>query len=135
MGKSIKEENQIQFGVEYMPNIAHFEIPVDDAERAKKFYTELFGWKIERFSSEMEYWMIAPQEGTGGGMMKRQHPDQKIMDYLGVHSVLESSAKVEKIGGKVLMPKMAVPNMGYFAVCMDTEGNVFGIWEEDSQAK
>ena len=118
-----------------MPNIAHFEIPVDDAERAKKFYTELFGWKIERFSSEMEYWMIAPQEGTGGGMMKRQHPDQKIMDYLGVHSVLESSAKVEKIGGKVLMPKMAVPNMGYFAVCMDTEGNVFGIWEEDSQAK
>jgi len=118
-----------------MPNIAHFEIPVDDAERAKKFYTELFGWKIERFSPEMEYWMIAPQEGTGGGMMKRQRPDQKIMDYFTVHSVAESSAKVEKLGGKVLMPKMAVPKMGYFVVCMDTEGNVFGIWEEDSQAK
>jgi predicted enzyme related to lactoylglutathione lyase len=38
-----------------MPNIVHFEIPVDDAERAKKFYTELFGWKVEQFSPGMEY--------------------------------------------------------------------------------
>jgi predicted enzyme related to lactoylglutathione lyase len=65
----------------------------------------------------------------------RQHPDQKITDHFGVSSVLESSAKVEKLGGKILRPKMAVPKMGYFAVCMDTEGNVFGLWEADPQAK
>jgi len=61
----------------------------------------------------------------GGGMMKRQKPDQKIVDYFGVSSVSESSDKVEKLGDKILVPKMAIPNMGYFAVCMDTEGNVF----------
>lgn len=117
-----------------MPSIVHFEIPFDDAERAKRFYTELFGWKLESYPG-MEYWTIHTQEGTGGGMMKRQHPDHKITDYFGVPSVLDFSAKVEKLGGKILMPKMAVPKMGYFAVCMDTEGNVFGLWEEDPQAK
>jgi len=66
--------------------------------------------------------------------MKRQYPDHKITDYFGVPSVSDFSAKVEKLGGKILMPKMAVPKMGYFAVCMDTEGNVFGLWEEDPQA-
>jgi uncharacterized protein len=41
-----------------VPNIVHFEIPVDDAERAKKFNTELFDWDFEQFSPGMEYWMI-----------------------------------------------------------------------------
>ena len=49
--------------------------------------------------------------------------------------MLESSAKVEELGGKILVSKMAVPKMGYFAVCMDTEGNVFGLWEDDPEAK
>jgi predicted enzyme related to lactoylglutathione lyase len=68
-------------------------------------------------------------------MMKRFNLDQKITDYFGVSSVLASSAKVEKLGGKVLVPKMAVPTMGYYALCMDTEGNIFGLWEADAQAK
>jgi uncharacterized protein len=83
----------------------------------------------------MEYWTIATQEGTYGGMMKRFNLDQKITDYFGVSSVLESSAKVEKQGGKVLVPKMAVPTMGYYALCVDMEGNIFGLWEADAQAK
>jgi uncharacterized protein len=45
---------------------------------------ELFGWKMEKFPSAMEYWMIQTQEGLGGGMMKREQPDQKIVDYFGV---------------------------------------------------
>ena len=48
-----------------MPNIVHFEIPVDDAERAKKFYIELFGWKVEQFSPGMEYWLIDFSRGYG----------------------------------------------------------------------
>jgi predicted enzyme related to lactoylglutathione lyase len=68
-------------------------------------------------------------------MIKRRQSDQKIVDYFGVSSVQESSAKVEVLGGKILVSKMAVPKMGYFAVCMDTEGNAFGLWEADTQAK
>ena len=117
-----------------MSSIVHFEIPFDEAERARKFYSELFGWKIVK-APGMECWTIAIQEGTYGGMMKRFNRNQRITDYFGVSSILESSAKVEELGGKVLVPKMPVPTMGYFAVCMDTEGNVFGLWEADPQAK
>jgi predicted enzyme related to lactoylglutathione lyase len=117
-----------------MSAIVHFEIHFDEAERARKFYTELFGWKVEK-APGTEYYMITTQEGTYGGMMKRFNPNQKITDYFGVHSLLESVAKVEKLGGKILVPKMAVSKMGYFALCMDTEENVFGLWENDPQAK
>ncbi|MGB7570643.1 MAG: VOC family protein [Methanothrix sp.] len=116
-----------------MPSIVHFEIPADDLDRAKEFYTNLFGWKIESFQG-MDYMMI-DTFGPGGGMMKRVHPGQQITDYIGVPSVDEYAAKVERLGGKVLVPKMAVPGMGYFVICQDTENNVFGIWEMDMRAK
>ena len=67
--------------------------------------------------------------------MKRMLPDQQIMDYIGVPSVDEYAAKVEKLGGKIIVPKKAVPGMGYFVICMDTEDNAFGIWEINPAAK
>lgn len=127
-----------------MPTIVHFEIPSDDIERAKKFYNDLFGWKIEKWpgtvANAIEYWMVTTTDDKGnkalsGGMHKRMHPKQQIINYIDVKSVDESSAKVEKIGGKVVAPKTAVPGMGYFAFCLDTENNSFALWETDSNAK
>ena len=63
----------------------------------------------------------------GGGMMKRLHPEHQVTNYIDVKSVDEYSVKVQKIGGKVVVPKMAVPKMGYLAICLDTENNTFGI--------
>ena len=125
----------------------HFEIPSDDIERSKKFYNELFGWKIDKWSGSeampegMEYWLISTvddkgNKALGGGMMKRQSPQQQgITNYFDVKSVQESSAKVEQLGGKVIMPKSPVPGMGHMAVCTDTENNGFGIFEADQTAK
>jgi predicted enzyme related to lactoylglutathione lyase len=42
---------------------------------------------------------------------------------------------VEKLGGKICMPKTAVPQMGYFVICNDTENNQFALWEVDGKAK
>lgn len=111
-----------------MATRVHFEIPTDDLERAKKFYAELFGWKIERYPGPMEYWMITTTNEKGekavdGGMMQRQNPQQPITNYIGIPSIDEYAVKVEKLGGKVVVPKMAVPGIGYFAVCLDTENN------------
>jgi predicted enzyme related to lactoylglutathione lyase len=122
-----------------MPTIVHFEIPADDMERAKGFYTELFGWKIEQTPGPMDYWMIFTTDENGnpvlgGGMMRRQDPRQSALHYVCVPSVDEHAAKVERIGGKVVVPKRAVPGMGYFAVCLDTENNCFGLWETDAGA-
>ncbi len=123
-----------------MPTILHFEIPTDDLERARKFYTELFGWKIEKYPGSMEYWMITTTDEKGekalaGGMMRRQHQQQPITNYIDVPSIDEYTVKVEKIGGKVVVPKTAVPSIGYFALCLDTENNTFAIWETDDTAK
>lgn len=75
-------------------------------------------------------------KSLSGGMMKRQNPHQQgITNYIDVNSVDEYSTKIEKLGGKVIVPKMPVAGMGYFAVYLDTENNRFGIWETDSTAK
>ena len=126
-----------------MFNVCHFEIPADDVGRAKKFYGELFGWKIEKLTgpSPMEYWLITTgaEKGEmallGGGMMKREDPDQKITIYINVPSVDEYAEKVKKLGGQMVFPKTAVPGMGYFAVCLDQENNGFGLWENNPRAK
>jgi len=117
-----------------MSSIVHFEIPADDPQRAKNFYSKLFGWKIESWPGMDDYMMI-DTFGLGGGLMKRRNPDQQITDYIGVPSVDEYSMKVETLGGKIIVPKTAVPGMGYFVICIDTENNVFGIWEMNSTAK
>ena len=69
------------------------------------------------------------------GMMKRQMPEHRITNYINVKSVDEYSSKVEKLGGKIVASKHGVPGMGYFALCLDTENNSFGIWETDQNAK
>ena len=47
----------------------------------------------------------------------------------------KSVAKVVKLGGKIAMGKTPVPEMGYFTVCEDTEGNAFALWEINGRAK
>jgi uncharacterized protein len=129
-----------------MPTIVHFEIPSDDIERSKKFYNDLFGWKIDKWPGSEHiahnYWMITTtgdegKEALRGGMKTtRQSPQQQgITNYFDVKSVQESSAKLEQLGGKVIMPKSPVPGMGYMAVCKDSENNGFGIFEADQTAK
>lgn len=123
-----------------MAKFMHFDLPADDLERAKRFYSELFEWKFNKLPGPMEYYFIETSDengdkGLAGGMGKRGAPDQKITNYIGVDSVDEYVKKVEEYGGKVLRPKMAVPGFGYLAVCMDTEGNTFGLWQDDKEAK
>src|SRR6266478_9601566 len=89
-------------------SIVWFEIPADNVERAKKFYGDLFGWKIERFPGPQEYWHIATggsDDTPDGGLMKRQQPQQGITIYVGVASIDQAASKVEKLGGKICMSK------------------------------
>ena len=116
---------------------AHFEIPADDIKRAIKFYTDLFGWQISASEGFEDYWLIqVGEEGQdlGGGLMKREAPDQGPVSYVQVESVAEYAAKVQELGGQVIVPRSPVPGMGWFAHCMDTESNIFALWEDDPSA-
>ena len=121
-------------------SIVWFEIPADDIDRAKKFYNALFGWKINPLpaSPMADYQHIdtgGADASPDGGMIKRMHPNHTITSYVLVPSVTKHMAKVEKLGGSICKPKTAVPGMGCFAICNDTEKNTFAIWEVNPKAK
>jgi predicted enzyme related to lactoylglutathione lyase len=119
-----------------MSTIVHFDVPAENIDRAKKFYSALLGWKFEPYPG-MEYNLITTTnlEGVPGGMGKRMDPSQRMVNYFGVKSIDAAIQQVKSLGGKMLTDKMAVPTMGYLANCVDTEGNTFGLWEENSAAK
>jgi hypothetical protein len=58
-----------------------------------------------------------------------------MMNYFGIPSIDAAMKMVQSLGGKLISEKMAVPGMGFLANCMDTEGNAFGLWEENAQAR
>lgn len=120
-------------------SVVWFEVPADDIDRAKKFYGSLFGWKFAKIPAAIaEYWHIdtaGKDASPDGGLMPRMHPAQAITVYVSIPSVDKAVAKVQKLGGTVCKPKTAVPHMGYFAICEDTEHNTFAVWEMNERAK
>ena len=122
-----------------MLRVTHFEINADDPERAIKFYTDVFGWKVKRWEGPMDYWLIMTgpedQPGIDGGLMKREQPGASTTNFIDVPSADEFISKITEAGGKIVAPKQSIPGVGYFAYCQDTEGNTFGIMEEDTSAK
>jgi predicted enzyme related to lactoylglutathione lyase len=113
--------------------IVHFEIPVSDIERGKEFYGKLFGWTFEDFGGDYVVVSTGPaEEGcVGGGLSMRQKAEEVAHNYILVESVEEHSKKVEELGGRIVVPKRPVKGMGWFAIALDTDGNVFGLWEVD----
>jgi predicted enzyme related to lactoylglutathione lyase len=124
-----------------MPNIGYFEIPADNIDRAKHFYRSLLGWDIEPTTTLMDpagaaalqYQDISTgpaQEGTmnRGGMCKRQM-NKNIKNFVMVTDIDKVLAKVEMLGGRILMPKTEIQGVGQAAIIQDTEGNGIGLWK------
>ncbi|TYP69152.1 VOC family protein [Paenibacillus methanolicus] len=131
-----------------MGRLVHFEIHVDDMERAKKFYGDVFGWTFEDYSAYagMPYFGAvtgdADQPGINGALMKRQgpapEPGQPMNGFACTMGVADYDATETRIlaqGGQVALPKYALPGMAWQGYYLDTEGNVFGIHQPDANAK
>ena len=85
-----------------------------------------------------DYWHIdtgGADASPDGGMLPRMHPEHTITNYVLVESVTKAAAKVTKLGGSICKEKTAVPQMGFFVICRDTEGNTFALWEKNESAK
>ncbi len=121
-----------------MPRVVHFEFYVDDPERAVKFYEEVFGWKIVKWGGPVDYWLVTTgeedQPGIDGAIARRTN-GVTTYNIIDVPSVDEFIEKIVEAGGKVVMPKQAVPGVGYSAYCADTDGHVFGLIESDPSAQ
>jgi predicted enzyme related to lactoylglutathione lyase len=120
-----------------MPRPVHFEIPADDPARAIEFYRSVFGWTFQAWDGPMPYWMVRTgSEGPGidGGLHPRAYPGQPSANTIDVPSCDDLVARIEQAGGRVSVPKMAIPGVGWLAYCVDPEGNAFGIMQQDAQA-
>ncbi len=121
-----------------MPRVVHFEISADDPERAIKFYSDVFGWQVRKWEGGNEdYWLVETgTEGPGinGGLFKRKGPIGHV-NTVEVPSVDDAVDRIEAAGGVVVMPKQAIPTVGWFAYCHDTEGSVFGVMSHDPDAR
>ena len=131
-----------------MGRIIHFEIHVDDMERAKNFYEAVFEWSFEDYSeyAGMPYLGAITGDdqypGINGALMQRQGPSpaegQSVNSAactLGVSDYDETEAKILANGGKVALPKYALPGMAWQGYFLDTENNIFGLHQPDSEAK
>jgi hypothetical protein len=122
-----------------MGKVVHFEIPVDDRERASAFYENVFDWQMQHMP-EMGYTMVGtvpvdadhmPTErgAINGGLMDRSDRTPNPVITIDVDSIDESLKKIEAEGGSVVTPKTPIPGMGAFAYFTDSEGNVMGLFE------
>jgi predicted enzyme related to lactoylglutathione lyase len=117
--------------------IVHVEIPARDLKEVSQFYTEVFGWQID--SSSMEgYPMFAAEGGPGGGFVQVSdvsHTVGRPLLFIGTDDIDASLAAVEAHGGKTIMPRTAIPHVGWWAVFADSSDNTLALFTRDDTAK
>jgi len=120
-----------------MSRVIHFELAVDDPARARAFYEQTLGWKITQWGDQ-EYWMVTTGEagtpGIDGALTTRRQNWPALVNIIDVTALDETVAAVKANGGTLLEGPMPIPGVGYLAYCQDTEGNAFGLMQDDPNA-
>jgi predicted enzyme related to lactoylglutathione lyase len=119
-----------------------FEIQADDVSRAVNFYKEVFGWEFTKEKNlSIEYYRIWQGDAIGG-LLKRpaKTPPMEsgtnafVCSYQ-VEDFDKAQDKILSLNGQIALSKFAVPGKCWQGYFMDTEGNTFGIFEVDENAK
>ena len=111
--------------------LVHFEIPAQDAARARSFWSGVFGWKFgDSAMPDMEYYMVQTSSDQGGAVYPQQEGERGPIVYFDTDNIDKSIAKARELGGKA-DDKQPIPHVGWFARCVDTEGNEFSLFQSD----
>jgi predicted enzyme related to lactoylglutathione lyase len=120
-----------------MPKVIHFEIPVDDHERAAAFYRDALGWEIRGLPG-LPYWLVqageADEPGADGALIARGDVHRTPVLVVGVDSVIDAGERVVAAGGRVVQDRAAVPGVGWSMYVEDPEGNIVGLFQSDESA-
>jgi predicted enzyme related to lactoylglutathione lyase len=127
-----------------MNRVVHFEIHAEDPQRAIRFYSGCFGWEFQKWGGGAEdYWVVTtgPQDAAGinGGLIRRRGAidGQAVIAYVCTIEVASLDGQLEKVtqaGGTIALAKMPIPGLGWLAYAKDTEGNLFGMMQNDPSA-
>jgi predicted enzyme related to lactoylglutathione lyase len=114
--------------------MVHVEIPAGDTAKAREFWGGLFGWQFEAFEgSPTEYHTTRFSDTQGGAIMEADGDERGARVYFDVDDINAATARVSELGGKG-GDALPVPGQGWFAICRDSEGNEFGLWQSDPSA-
>src|SRR5262245_44504739 len=98
--------------------VVHFEIPIDEPERAKTFYHQVFDWNVAQWDA-MEYWTVSGGEekgpGTDGALAPRKEAPEGVVVYVSVENIDQAMDRIKQAGGTLMTEKMPVPTMGWSA--------------------
>ena len=113
-----------------MNPVIHFEILVDDLDRAQAFYENVLGWKLQSWPDGPPYRLCtthAPgSPGIDGALMERQF-DQPVINTVGVADLAAALAAVKANGGAHVLGPNTIPGIGEHAYVRDSEGNILGL--------
>ena len=123
-------------------SFVHVELNTTDVDKAKKFYGQLFDWKLEDVSmgaggppgllaSKGNYTMIKPGKGTGGGMLKQAVPGapSSWLAYVAVDDIAASTQKAKSLGAKIMLDVTELPGAGWMSIIIDPTGAALGLWK------
>lgn len=121
-----------------MARVTHFEIPVDDPDRARRFYGDVFDWRIAEWGGPVDYWLCTTgpetEAGINGALTRRSSETPGLGLAIGVASLDDTLDRVPAAGGEVLQGRTPIPGVGWLAVFRDPEGNVLSMIENDPGA-
>ncbi len=113
--------------------LTHFEIRAADAGRAQTFWGSLLGWEWNAVPGEVPYAMTETDGGPTGGLYESESEERGVVCYFDVEDLEAALGRVDELGGSV-RDKGPVPGVGWYAHCVDTEGNLFGLFQSDESA-
>ncbi len=122
-----------------MNPVVHFEMPTKDKKRVRKFYENVFGWKMDQLGSKMGDYILATTSPVGkkgmhknkgainGGFFPRGDYGTVPHLVISVDDIKKHIEIVKKAGGKILGSVMDIPGIGKFVMIKDTENNRVGM--------
>lgn len=129
-------DKQEEFDMPPMNAVGWFDIFVDDLDRATRFYETVLDCKLEPMgdptgeSQMMSFPTDMAAYGAGGALTKSAHgrpgPGGTVL-YFDAEDCAVQEARVAAAGGKVVRPKFSIGDFGWITLCMDSEGNIFGL--------
>ena len=117
-----------------MAKVVHFEIPARDPQQSVDFFSNVFGWKFNKWG-ENEYYLTesGPKEEAGieGAIMKWNHQDQPIVNTIQVEDLDACIKAIEENGGEIVVPKQNIPGVGKHCYFKDPSGYIHGAMEPE----
>ena len=124
-----------------MGRVVHFEIHAQDMDRAQRFYTDVFGWEVQKFDGPIDYRLLntgsKSETGIDGALVERRgnSDGDAVIAYVctvQVEDIKATEQKVKDSGGEQVVDRQEIPDVGQLSYFKDTEGNIFGAMQPAS---